>query len=466
MLIVKDAIGYGTGTQAVFYTDKSAIDGKKFNTPADSLTLNSAQWSYWGDNNDEPANIADDIENCGVLSAGIESETRLAMGKGFDPYLLVDKDQDGNETLEWISDPEINDFLELNNSYQYGYRNIYNQLGYGFGATQFILSKNRKKINRILATDIYTARLEKKQNGYINNMYLCADWTTAPSAFDNDKIKKIKLLTEGYELEQLLNSTTGFEFGILHRLLRNGRGYYPQPLHRSAKAWTAISRSIPAIKNAINKNQMIIKYLIVIADTYWQRVFTNWTNQTPQEREDAMNSKYNDINDFLTGELNAGKSIMAGKYFDPFSKAMVDDITITVIDDKIKDGKMLPDNAAADKQILFSMFFNPAIWGGNLLGDGASGGAGSGSDIREATLVLLMLLHHERMQNLTTFNLIKKYNGWSERLEKPRKKIFAINDPNPPSGGAGIIIPRLVFRYSSSILTTLDTGKSTKPITN
>ncbi len=145
---------------------------------------------------------------------------------------------------------------------------------------------------------------------------------------------------------------------------------------------------------------------------------------------------------------------------------MVDDITITVIDDKIKDGKMLPDNAAADKQILFSMFFNPAIWGGNLLGDGASGGAGSGSDIREATLVLLMLLHPERMQNLTTFNLIKKYNGWSERLEKPRKKIFAINDPNPPSGGAGIIIPRLVFRYSSSILTTLDTGKSTKPITN
>src|SRR6266542_2369365 len=426
MLIVKDAIGYGTGTQAVFYTDKSAIDGKKFNTPSDPYTLDSSQWSYWGDNNDEPANIADDIENCGVLSAGIESETRLAMGKGFDPY----------------------------------------QLGYGFGATQFILSKNRKKINPILATDIYTARLEKKQNGYINNMYLCADWANAPANLDNDTIKKINLLTEGYELEQLLNSTTGFEFGILHRLLRNGRGYYPQPLHRSAKAWTTISRSIPAIKNAINKNQMIIKYLIVIADTYWQRVFTNWTNQTPQEREDAMNSKYNDINDFLTGEINAGKSIMAGKYFDPFSKTMVDDITITVIDDKIKDGKMLPNNAAADKQILFSMFFNPAIWGGNLLGDGASGGAGSGSDIREATLVLLMLLHPERMQNLTTFNLIKKYNGWSERLEKPRNKIFAINDPNPPSGGAGIIIPRLVFRYSSSILTTLDTGKSTKPITN
>src|SRR4051794_22793377 len=170
MIVTKDGIGYGTQTEAVFYADKTLTDGTKFNTPADATTFVNSAWSYWGDNNDEPQRIADDIENCGVLSAGIESETRLAMGKGLDPYLLVDKDQDGNETLEWVSDPEINDFLEANNSYQYGYRNIYNQLAYGLGATQFILSKNRKKINRVLATHIHTVRLEKKDTaGYINN---------------------------------------------------------------------------------------------------------------------------------------------------------------------------------------------------------------------------------------------------------------------------------------------------------
>ena len=106
---------------------------------------------------------------------------------------------------------------------------------------------------------------------------------------------------------------------------------------------------------------------------------------------------------------------------------------------------MLPDSAAFDKQILFSMFFNPAIWGGNLLGDGASGGAGSGSDIREAFLVQIMLMQAERMMNLEVFNVVKNFNNWV-RFESLGRQ--------------------LVFRYDSNILTTLDTGGSTKPTTN
>ena len=102
---------------------------------------------------------------CGVLSAGIESEARLAVGKSIDPFLLVDKAQDGTEKLEWVSDAEVNDFLEANESYEHAYRNVYNLLGYGLGATQFLLNANRDKINRIRATDIYQARLAKSRYG-------------------------------------------------------------------------------------------------------------------------------------------------------------------------------------------------------------------------------------------------------------------------------------------------------------
>jgi hypothetical protein len=462
-LIVHDEIGFGTVTKAAFYTD-----GGNFSRPADIPAYSSsAIWSPWGEDNLEPNLIANDIENCPVLSAGIETEARLAVGKSLDPFLLVDKDQDGNETLEWVSDAQVNDWLEDNNNYEFSYRNIYNMLGYGLGASQFILSKDRKYINRIAATNIYTGRLEKKNKfGDIQNLYLCADWENAPTAFDADKIKRVPLLREGYELQDLEESKNGKEFAILHRLIRNGRGYYPQPLHRSAKAWVKISRSVPGFKNALNANQMSIKYIILIADTYWKRIHKTWDTYTPEKRKEIIDERYREINDFLTGELNAGKSILAGKYYDPYSKEYVDDITITVVDDKMKEGKMLPDSAAADKQILFSMFFNPAIWGGNLLGDGASGGAGSGSDIREATLVLLMLLHPERANNLKIFNLVKKYNGWSKRLEKERDFFAVSNQGNNALMSKKKITPRLVFRYSSSVLTTLDTGKSTKPLTN
>jgi hypothetical protein len=153
---------------------------------------------------------------------------------------------------------------------------------------------------------------------------------------------------------------------------------------------------------------------------------------------------YDDINNYLTGELNTGKTIIAGTYVDPVTKVQIKDIQIEVVDDKMKDGKYLPDGAAADKQIMFAQMYNPAISGANLFSDGASGGAGSGSDIREAFLVQLMLMHAERMMNVEVFNLVKNFNGWAKTYESGNKE--------------------LVFRYANGILTTLDTGGSQKPI--
>lgn len=462
MLIVQDEIGFGTYTKAAFYSEPSALTASK-----DSDLLNSSEWSPWGCNNDEPSFIANDIENCGVLSSAVEAEARLAVGNCIDAFLLVDKKSDGTETLDWVSDSEVQDFFEANQAFEYSYRNIYNMVGYGWAATQFLLNAKRDKINRIHAIDVYEARLAKrdKKSGLMSSLFMCNDWQNPPSKFDNDKISRIALLEEGWELEQLKTLNKGYEFALLHRILKNGRKYYPKPLHRSAKAWIAISRSVPAIKAAINKNQMTIKYMVVISETYWTRVHKKWNSYTPKERQDAMDKKYREINDWLTGEINSGKSIIAGSYYDPLAKSYVDDIRITVIDDKFKDGKMLPDSAAADKQILFSMFFNPAIWGGNLLGDGASGGAGSGSDIREATLVLLNLLNPERQNNLKIFNLVKNFNGWSKRLEVERT-IFPVTNISNTNIEGRKIKPRLVFRYSSAVLTTLDQGKSQQPITN
>ena len=459
MQLHKDGISYYTKTQAVFYSDPG-----KVTTPPDATLIQSSDWSPWGCNNDEPKQIACDIENCSVLSGGIESITRLAAGRSLDAYLMLNKAPDGTEDLEWVSDTEVLDFLEANEHLRQSYLNLYNAIAYGWGATQFLLSADRGKINRIQTTDISNARLQKRNpsTGLMNNIYLCSDWQVVSNG--SDKIKKVPLLEEGWEHEQLQSTKTGYEFAMLHRLLKNGRAYYPTPLHRSAKAWVAIARSVPNIKAAMNKNQLLIKYVILISDTYWTRIHKTWDSYKAEEREKIIKETHDSINNWLTGELNAGKSIIAGKVFDPISNKFVDDITINVVDDAFKDGKMLPDSAAANKEILFSMFANPAIFGGNLLADGTSGGSGSGSDIREATLVLLELLHPERTNNLRIYNLIKNYNGWSKRLEIARS-VFAVTDAAPNNQRTKSITPRLVFRYSSAVLTTLDTGKSSKPLT-
>lgn len=440
-----EGISLFSKSNAVVYTEIN--DGKKFSNLVDVFPdYSGTPWSRWGDDNEDPLRMADDIENCGVLGAGIASKVRMAIGQGVKPKFLVDEKPDGTEILERCTEPEILNWLEANKTYLYSYQSIYNLIGYGWGATQLMLNRGRDYINRIKSTDIVTARLAKKdlKTGVIPSLYLCADWRNM-TVFRPEKMQVLDILEEHYELQDLQNRNSGYEFALVHRLLTNGRQYYPRAMWQAARAYVRLSRSIPTMKEAINKNQMAIKYLILIDAKYWERGYKDWGKKNDDERNVIVKEKHQEISNWLTGELNAGKTIIAGKYVDEYTKIPTEEITIEVLDDKWKDGKMLPDSAAFDKQILFSMFFNPAIWGGNLLGDGASGGAGSGSDIREAFLVQIMLMHAERMMNLEVFNLVKQFNNWT-RFETAGRQ--------------------LVFRYDTSILTTLDTGKSTKPVTN
>jgi hypothetical protein len=435
-VIVSGGIAYGTKSQSAFYN--SANEGS---TPSDvtTLTQNSqGDWAYWGDNNLDPVAYAADIEACGVLNAAIETKARMAIGRGFLPFILTDVQPDGTEVVKYVNDPEILKWLELNEDFLHGWKNIRNLVGYGWGSTQCVMSKDKKTINRIKATDVYQARLKKfNKKNQIESLFLYGDWT---KAITKDQLVTLPILEEGNELEDLQNRAgSAGEFVVLHRMLTNGRMYYPRPLWMSAKAWVDLTKSIPALKNKLNQRQIFIKFLIIISPQYWTKFHDDWDDYTPEKKEQIMMEKYDEIDEFLTGTDNAGKTITAGCYVDPVTKEVIPDIQITAIDDKMADGKYLPDSAAADKQILFSMFLNPAIWGGNLLGDGASGGAGSGSDIREAAAVQLVLMHAERMLNLKVFNLVKYYNGWYDKYKDEGM---------------------LVFRYQNSILTTLDTGKS------
>lgn len=432
-------------SSAVVYSPKPD-GGNLSRVKKDPNDVITTPWMPWGDDNLKPVSMAADITNMGVLSAGIHSKVRMAVGKGIAPFFLTNADNNGNETLEPCIEPELLNFLELNRNYLYSYQNIYNMIAYGFGATQGLLSDDKSRINRIKALDVFTCRLGVKNNkNFIDKIYLCGNWGSAGSTYDKTKMSELPVLEEGYELEALTKGISGHEFVMLHRILLNGTQYYPSPLWEAAKEWVKHSRSIPKMKNAINRNMMAIKYVVLIDGAYWSRTYKDWSKKTEREQQETIKAKRDEINKFLTGEENAGKTIVSGKFIDPATKNTIEEIEIKVIDDKWKDGKWLPDNAAADKQVLFAMFFNPAIWGGNLLGDGASGGAGSGSDIREAFLVQIMLMHAERMLNLEVFNLIKHFNGWT-KYETAGKT--------------------LVFRYPNYILTTLDTGKSTKETNN
>jgi hypothetical protein len=431
-IVTSGGIAYGKQSQAVFVPASTPDD------IASTIISPTNAWASWGATNLQPVLYAADIENVPSLTGPIETKARMAIGRGFLPFVITNVQADGTEEVEFINDPDILAWLENNNDFLHGWQNVYNMLAYGWGATQIVMSKDGRLINRIKATDVYQARLKKlNSQKQIESLYLYGDWSKMVMP---DALVTLPVLEEGNELDDLkARSGEAPEFVILHRMLKNGAIYYPKPLWMAAKAWVDIAKSIPALKNQLNVNQISIKYVITISPEYWKKFHEDWDSYTPDKKQEIMEDKYDEIDTYLVGTDKTGKSITAGAYVDPVTKTVIPDIKIDVIDDKMAEGKMLPDASAADKQIMMAQLFNPAINGANLLADGSSGGAGSGSDIREAAAVQLVLMHAERMLNLKIFNVVKHYNGWFDKYK---------------SQGM------LVFRYQNSILTTLDTGKS------
>lgn len=441
-------------------------------SPVKSVTMgsgNNPPWAFWGDDNLLPAVIAEDIENIGVLDAALDAKGRIGTGKGIQPFLLMNITTDGKEELEWVNDTEILDWLELNESFEYGIDSVYDKLGYGWNCGSYILNRGQKKVYRVKRHDVYEARLEKKENAslLIKNLYLSADWSKASGAYDTSKQVRIEMLEEGNELadlnDRIANNSSKLEFAYAQRTIRNGRHYYPQPTYRSNRAWLKIARSVPAFKLAMFRHQITLNYQIIIHPKFWEDKAgqLEWSKYTTAEKKNVQEEYYDKIDAWLSGENKAYKSLFTGGFVD-YEGKFTPYVEVKVIDDKMKDGKFLPESGAAIAEILFALMINPALMGAGNPGGNAYGDTSGGSNVRETFLVQLMLMEAERKSNAGTLNVVKNFNGWSQRLEVEKKSMptAGAGEPTPQSK---IIKPRLVWRYPSGLLTTLDTGKSTKP---
>lgn len=406
-----------------------------------------ADYAYWGTNNLQPIKMAKLIDECGVLNAGIEAKARICIGKGLKPVIVTGIDAKGEETYEFVYDAEIQEWLDNNHHFTNNITAVRNLLGYGWTHERIILTGDGQKIAKWKVDDVSNIRLGKKNTqSKIVKTYIAADWSKVASSDTGSKyVKPIDLLEENNELghlQKLMKSISNAkEFSIINRSYLNTKQYYPNPLWWSARAWAEMTTKVPEMKVAMMNNQMSIKYIITIHEQYFKQSDAKWDSYTSDEKQAKFLELVGEINKNLSGNDKAFKSIATRQWRDPATNTDIPLIKIDAIDDKIKDGKLLVDSGAGNKEILFALMMNPAIMGANTFGGDYSGGAGSGSDIREAYLVQIMLMEAERQMNYKVMNLVKEVNGWAKKYEGKN----------------------LQFRYPNLILTTLDTGGSTAP---
>lgn len=450
-VIFKGNIGV---SKYAIYHDMSAMAFDPKGTPEPAATdpkdnSISTKWAPWGQNNLAPQEMIRDIESCGILNSIIDHQARFALGDGLQ-WAYTRRDNTGKLIIEELcSEPEILDFMKMNNHYFHEFGWMKDQIGFANGVVRFSIG-NDLKINLFQRDDITEMRYGKLNKGVIPNIFLSAQWDQSPKKEDGSLID-VPLLDYRYPLVDLIKrKKRGNVVAYTFKYPGWGKKYYSYPLWYSNLKWVKIAQSIPEMKAAIYTNSMRPKYIITIYDQFWDNVFIDdSTKKTLAEYTQAeitakKNEVYDQIDEYLSGAANAGKAIFTDGKLDMVNGKGLNFIDIKTIDDTTKDGGYLPDSAAANSEIAFSMRYNPAILGATMPSGPYTNSQG-GSSVRESVAMQVITHEPERQNIYSIYRLIRDFNGWDKTYQKPGLQL----EP---------IIP-------ATILTTLDTGAGTKPIT-
>jgi hypothetical protein len=400
-------------------------------------------WSSWGTNNLFPQQMTQDIETTGILNSIIDGKARFALCEGPVPAIMERDDKGAKVIKQFINDAEINEFTDSNNLFHQCYGWMRDQIGMANGVARYLLNKGRNKIVGLAHHDVTEMRLEKKDGaGKINNIWLSADWQQVRGAKDTRNAFTIPLLKPNNPTLDLQNRKhQSREFSLVFKYPGWGKHYYSAPLWYAAHKWVKIAQGVPEMKSAMFENSMVLKYMVVINEGFWVKRFgDSWNDLTEVAQEKKRNDLYDEIDSFLVGSHNAHKSVFVNGYFDKVTGKTWQDIEIKPLDGQSAQGELLPDSAAANSEIAFALLFNPAIIGASMPSGPYSNSQG-GSNVRESVLLQVILHELERQNIQRIMNVVKYFNGWDKKF------------------------PGLEFVIPANVLTTLDTGASTKPVT-
>lgn len=451
MVEFKHGIGYSSDSGAK-YVDMSFIamaSGKamqpavplKETKPYDASAV--LPWSPWGNNNLLGSEMAADIKKTGVLNGIIEGKSRFAACQGMLPAIISYENSGAPVVEKILSGTEVNDFLDANNIFFTTAALIKDYIGFNRAIGRIGVNRKGDQITQLRRADVSEARMARKDSrGRINNVWYSAEWNRVRS--ENDEyVFKEPLLDPHNPYQDLRNRIDNNDANRWFSVMVTHPGwqeqYYPMPMWMAQILWVKIAQGVPEMKAVMFENNMRVKYIVVIYESFWTEAFGDeWEGYTDQQQAEKRKQVYDDIDKFLIGSKNAYKSVFTTGYRDSDGKTYAN-IEIKPIEDYTKQGELLPDSAAANSEIAFSMLWNNAMTGGNQA-SGLYESSQGGSNVRESILMQVIIHEVERQMMKSIMNVIKRFNGWNTKY------------------------PGLDFIIPATILTTLDTGAGSKQV--
>jgi len=377
--------------------------------------FSSSIWSPWGDDNLFPQNVLKDLETNSIALRALEKRKTVHYGRGILAYRDKGIDSLGAPVREVVKDPEVVDFLKINHL-NFQWIDLIGSLEiFANGWIEFILNKNKDKINKVFVKDPAYCRhgkMDSQKPTRIPFLFYSAQWDMNPTESDGSLVKIPMYDPSRYD--GIRYADPQFAYPVYYRSFN--KSYYHLSVWNGIResGWLKIANKVPQLKQAIMRNQMTIKYHIEIPDDYFSSRYPS-PDFTKEQRESARLKVLGEMNDFLSDVENSGKAFVSFSFFNKFKGEYLGGWKINVIDNKLKDDAYLPDSQAANSEILFAIGVDPCLVGSGL--PGGNLGSGSGSDKREAFWQLNAEMGIYRQISLEPLYFIRDFNKWSPDID-------------------------------------------------
>ena len=190
------------------------------------------------------------------------------------------------------------------------------------------------------------------------------------------------------------------------------KNYFPASSDFGVASWLGSSQfveylnTIPTFKKSLINNIATPSFMVTIPSDYFNVVFPN---HTPEEIKEERKKLREDIETFLQGSQNAGKTLLTYVWKDLQGRDM--QIKIEPIKNEIPDSLF-----TADFEQMFQVICSTTQVPPSLASILIPGKLSSGSDILNSYNAYIARIQRHRKKILQPLELVKKLNGWSKDI--------------------------------------------------
>jgi len=367
-----------------------------------------SEWIAWGANDDYPTRSRKLIRKVSIAGSTIRKVANKLAGNG-----LCYHYRNGAKEPAYI--PEVENFLFANQIHtKWWLAQVANYCYYMNTFGTMILSTDRTKIVRLIHKDAETCRVGMNKDRTMVSRLHYSPYFAIGETPAEDKRLSFPLLQLNADDQTFLDRYKSIsEVGYHTFFPTPGSFYYGIPWWDAlfqTDGWLNVSANVPKIILSMHNNQVSLKYIISIPESYFVARYSNWQLMDESEVKTIVDTKVQSINDLLTGTDNVAKSLSQLVKEDPVTHGVYGKITIEAIDDKLKRDAWVPDATVSDAQIVQGFGEHPSQIG--LQPAGGKMGAGSGSDQRESYNTSITLNTPDQQVILEPLNFISRFNGW------------------------------------------------------